>query len=73
MNDILVPVIVIFTKFESCDAVAFNKLEDEGLSFEEAEDKASQCAEDDFKRDELPRILSQKYPPVKVVYLQGEW
>ncbi|TDL16959.1 hypothetical protein BD410DRAFT_586477 [Rickenella mellea] len=65
-----VPVIVIFTKFDSRDAVAFNKLEDEGLSFEEAEAKASQCAEDDFKRDELPRILSQKYPPVKVVYLR---
>jgi len=66
-----VPVIVIFTKFESLDAIACDNLEQEGLSFEEAEGKALQRAEKDFEREQRPRICRQTYPPKNILYLRN--
>ncbi|TDL20162.1 hypothetical protein BD410DRAFT_841513 [Rickenella mellea] len=65
-----VPVIVIFTKFDSLDAIAFTKLEEEGAPFEEAEAQAPQLAELEFNKEQLPRIFGRKYAPAKVVYLR---
>jgi hypothetical protein len=68
-----VPVIAIFTKFESFDAIAFNTLLEEGKSFEEAEIEAPKRAEVDFDKEHRPRVLNCIYPPRKVVYLRSEW
>ncbi|KDQ16722.1 hypothetical protein BOTBODRAFT_30638 [Botryobasidium botryosum FD-172 SS1] len=58
-----VPVIVIFTKFDSLDSKAYQELRYDGLKHSEAQERASRRADEDFKRDHLSRILEQKYPP----------
>ncbi|KDQ18628.1 hypothetical protein BOTBODRAFT_29006 [Botryobasidium botryosum FD-172 SS1] len=65
-----VPVIAIFTKFDSLDMESFRTLRDQGLSYSEARAKCSQHADERFNRVHLPRILAQKFPPAAVVCLR---
>jgi hypothetical protein len=65
-----VPVILIFTKFDALDSIAFAKLCHEGRSFEEAEAEAPQHAEENFK-NELSRFQNRRYPARGVIYLRS--
>jgi hypothetical protein len=65
-----VPVILIFTKFDALDSIAFAKLWHGGRSFEEAEAEAPQHAEENFKK-ELSRFQNRRYPAKGVVYLRS--
>jgi hypothetical protein len=67
-----VPVILIFTKFESQEAVAFRLLKQQH-STEEALSKAPQQARDNFDQEHLSRFTSQKYAPKGILYLKGEY
>ncbi|KDQ17623.1 hypothetical protein BOTBODRAFT_105217 [Botryobasidium botryosum FD-172 SS1] len=58
-----VPVIVIFTKFDSLDSMAYQELRREGFEHSEAQNRAPRHADEYFKRVHLNRILEQKYPP----------
>ena len=66
------PVILIFTKFESQEAVAFHLLKQQ-YSTEEALSKAPQQARDNFNQEHLSRFTSQKYAPKGILYLKGEY
>jgi hypothetical protein len=65
-----VPVILIFTKFESQEAIAFKKLMQE-CSAEEAMSQAAEQARHDFDRAHLSRFRDRKYPPKEILYLKG--
>ena len=66
------PVILIFTKFESQEAVAFSLLKQQ-YSTEEALSKAPQQARDNFDHEHLSRFTSRKYAPKGILYLKGEY
>ena len=66
------PVILIFTKFESQEAVAFSLLEQQ-YPTEEALSKAPQQARENFDQKHLSRFTSRKYAPKGVLYLKGEY
>ena len=66
------PVILIFTKFESQEAVAFSLLKQQ-YSTEKALSKAPQRARDDFDKEHLSRFTSRKYAPKGILYLKGEY
>ena len=63
--------IVIFTKFDALDDNAFDCLEKEGFSWEEAKRQAPVRAVDNFEKVYLPRLYKSKYPPRGHVYLRG--
>jgi hypothetical protein len=67
---IAVPVILIFTKFESQEAVAFKKLIQQ-CSAEEALSRAAQQARHDFEETYLTRFKDRKYGPKEILYLKG--
>jgi hypothetical protein len=67
-----VPVILIFTKFESQEAAAFSSLGQQ-YSIEEALSKAPQQARDNFDQNHLSRFTTQKYAPKGILYLKGEY
>jgi hypothetical protein len=67
-----VPVILIFTKFESREAVAFRLLKQQ-YSTEEALSEAPQRARVDFDKEHLSRFTSRRYPPKGILYLKGEY
>jgi hypothetical protein len=67
-----VPVILIFTKFESQEAVAFRLLKQQ-YSTEEALSMAPQEARDNFNQKHLSRFTSRKYAPKGILYLKGEY
>jgi hypothetical protein len=65
-----VPVILIFTKFESQEAVAFAKLQ-ETYSLDDALARAPQQARQEFEQDHLSRFKNRKYPPKEIIYLKN--
>jgi hypothetical protein len=65
-----VPVILIFTKFESREAIAFKKLMQQ-CSAEEALHRAAQQARDDFDHAYLSRFKGRKFAPKEILYLKG--
>lgn len=67
-----VPVITIFTKFDSLDAQAFHFLRNTGMSRKEAKAKAQDYATQDFNKVHLPRILEKKFPPADTLCLRGD-
>ena len=67
----LVPVILIFTKFESQEANAFNKLQ-ETCSHDDALLQAPQYAYRQFEQENLSRFKDRRYPPRGIVYLRSE-
>ncbi|KDQ10810.1 hypothetical protein BOTBODRAFT_35924 [Botryobasidium botryosum FD-172 SS1] len=58
-----VPVIAIFTKFDSLDSEAYQELRREGFEHSEAQKGAPRRADERFERVHLSRILEQRYPP----------
>ncbi|KDQ16357.1 hypothetical protein BOTBODRAFT_31044 [Botryobasidium botryosum FD-172 SS1] len=60
-----VPVIAIFTKFDSLDGKAYQELRREGFKHSEAQERAPRRADEQFERVHLNRILGQSYPPKK--------
>jgi len=64
-----VPVILIFTKFESQEAIAFKKLMQE-CPAEEAMSQAAEQARHDFDQAHLSRFRDRKYPPKEILYLK---
>lgn len=72
-NNNLVPVILIFTKFESLEAEVFGQLQtNPEYSEEEAIQLTPQLAQENFKKEHLVHFESgRKYPPKKVVYLKS--
>ena len=66
-----VPVILIFTKFESQEANAFNKLQ-ETCSYDKALLQAPHHARTQFDQEHLSRFKDRRYAPVEIVYLKGE-
>lgn len=69
----LVPVIAVFTKFDSLDAQAFHRLHKEGISRAMARVDAPGRADQDFDRIHLPVIQGKKYPPTKIVRLRSRF
>jgi len=65
-----VPVILIFTKFESQEADAFGRLQ-ETCSVDDALLQAPKQARQNFEQDHLSRFKERKYPPKEVVYLKN--
>jgi len=66
-----VPVILIFTKFESQEAIAFHKLQ-ETCSIEEALLQAPYQARTDFDQEHLSRFQNRRYPAKEIVYMKSE-
>jgi len=66
-----VPVILIFTKFESQEANAFNKLQ-ETCSYDHALLQAPHYARKHFDKEHLSQFKDRRYPPTEIVYLKGE-
>jgi hypothetical protein len=64
-------VILIFTKFDALDAIAFTNLEREGKTIEEAESEAPERAKKEFKKYELPQFMNLVYRPNGIVYLRS--
>ena len=69
----IVPVIVIFTKFDAQDDDAYEVLKEEGLSLEDARIQAPSRAMKDFQDNHknLP-IFKSHYPPKQYVILRGK-
>jgi hypothetical protein len=67
-----VPVILIFTKFESQEAIAFHKLQ-ETCSFEDALLQAPHQARQFFDQEHLSRFKDRRYAPKEIVYMKGEY
>jgi len=65
-----VPVVLIFTKFESQEAHAFGKLQ-ETHSLDDALAQAPQQARQEFEQHHLSRFKDRKYPPKEVIYLKN--
>ena len=69
----LVPVIVIFTKFDALYTVAFGELRDQGMRSEEALAMVPQQAEQMFKdKDYYGRLQATVFPPRNCVCMGGE-
>ena len=69
----IVPVIVVFTKFDARDDEAYEALKGEGLSPADAVDQAPGRAMQDFQNncEDLP-IFKSHYPPKAYVILRGK-
>ena len=69
---LVVPVIVIITKFDAMDDKAFMKLRKEGLTRDEARDKAPRHAVTIFGQEIKDILYKYKYPPKGHVLLRGK-
>lgn len=69
-TDLLVPVILIFTKFESQESQAFKTLKNE-CSMEEALARAPAVAQQKFNQEHLSRFKDRIYPPKDFIYLKS--
>ncbi|KDQ17608.1 hypothetical protein BOTBODRAFT_578759 [Botryobasidium botryosum FD-172 SS1] len=68
-----VPVIAVFTKFDSLDGKAYQELRCEGFKHSEAQQRAPRRADEHFERDHLGRILGQRYPPKKELRVRSKY
>ncbi|KDQ12620.1 hypothetical protein BOTBODRAFT_112641 [Botryobasidium botryosum FD-172 SS1] len=67
-----VPVIAIFTKFDSLDSKAYQELRHEGFKHSEAQERAPHRADEQFECVHLKRIREQKYPPKRELRVAGQ-
>ncbi len=65
-----VPLVVVFTKFDSQIAIEFANLTD--AMDEDKWERAREIAEITFQKVYLPKVLDAKYPPKAYVQLEGE-
>jgi hypothetical protein len=68
----IVPVIVIFTKFDALDNKAFRDLRSENYSRKEAKLLAAERATADFERMYAQEIYMKPYPPKGHIYIRGK-
>ncbi|KDQ12609.1 hypothetical protein BOTBODRAFT_176292 [Botryobasidium botryosum FD-172 SS1] len=66
-----VPVIAIFTKFDSLDGQAYQELRREGFEHSEAQKGAPRRANEQFECVHLSRILKQRYPPKRELRIRN--
>ncbi|KDQ17292.1 hypothetical protein BOTBODRAFT_172345 [Botryobasidium botryosum FD-172 SS1] len=66
-----VPIIMIFTKFDSLDARAFQIFRSEGMSSSDAHARAIARANKDFDEIRLPNVRQLKYPPAGEVRMRN--
>ena len=65
--------VVIFTKFDALDDLAFQELVDSGVSEEEAVDQAKIYSSKLFERTQILKKLStSKFPPKDSAFLRGK-
>ena len=69
INTSVVPLVVVFTKFDGQIIQEYGKLGDinDAVKWE----KARENAEITFQRDYLPKVFGTKYPPKAYVHLEG--
>lgn len=67
----VVPVIALFTKFDALDDQAYQHLEAEGASWEDAVAQAPLRAVADFEKLHLEHLYQREYPPQTHLYLRG--
>lgn len=67
----IVPVIVIFTKFDALDTQAFTDLKKQGRSRKEARELAADHAISSFEGQHLEALYKRTYPPRAHIYLRG--
>ena len=65
------PVVIIFSKFDALEDVAYGKLKKEGIPHADAVKQTGDRAVADFERDYLPVFDGMKFPPKGRVYLRG--
>ena len=65
-----VPLVVVFTKFDSQIAIEFANLTD--AMDEDKWERAREIAEITFQKNYLPKVLKAKHPPKAWVRLEGE-
>lgn len=67
------PVILVFTKFESLDAEVFNQLQTSSeYSVEDAIKQASHIAQKNFEKAHLAQFTNgRKYPPKNILFLKS--
>ena len=67
------PVVVIFTKFDALDDLAFQELVDNGASEEEAVAQTKTYSSELFEQTQILKKLStSKYPPKDSAFLRGK-
>jgi hypothetical protein len=66
----VVPVMLIFTKFESQEAIAFKNLIQQ-CSPEDALSRAPEQARREFDQAHLSGFKNRKYAPKEILYLKG--
>ncbi|KDQ16502.1 hypothetical protein BOTBODRAFT_30838 [Botryobasidium botryosum FD-172 SS1] len=67
-----VPVIAVFTKFDSLDSKAFQELRDRGIDFFEARERAPHYADEHFERIHLNRVFQRQYPPANELRIRSK-
>ena len=67
----LVPVVVIFTKFDALEDMCYNKLRSQGKNHQEAEDAMPEFAKNIFQNEYLSRVLTADFPPKAHICLAG--
>ena len=67
----LIPVILLFTKFDALDARAFKALTPEEKKRQDAHALAQQRSEERFRENELQRFSGFRYPPKDIIYLRS--
>jgi hypothetical protein len=64
-------VVVIFTKFDARDDIAYGDLREEGISVQDARERAPARAVIDFEKMHLGGLYEKEYPPRVHIYLRG--
>jgi hypothetical protein len=70
-SPLVVPVVVIFTKFDARDDIAYGDLREKGISAEDAKERAPARAVIDFEKVHLGGLYEKEYPPKAHIYLRG--
>jgi hypothetical protein len=66
----LVPVIVVFTKYDALVIKAYGALKQAGYTPEDAKDQAHGKAKDDFNRI-VQELSGKRHPPRSYIHLRG--
>ena len=65
------PVVLIFTKFESLEQKCYQKLRDQGKNHQEAKAAMHEYANKTFQDEYLSRVRATDFPPKAYVCLAG--
>jgi hypothetical protein len=67
----LVPVVLIFTKFDALEDICYNKLRNQGKNHKEAKSAMHELANKTFQDEYLSRVLATEVPPKTYICLAG--